>query len=200
MIGFSLLYLMVGAGCGAALSTRQKRVPLGDVGMLLVAWPLLAPMLLMTSEPARSDEFSRVMADARTGPLGPLLPDEQTVSDLAARLVAARERVAEIDLLLTQPGFDEAAALARAVQHRALGDDLAAEAADTQVTRLRGLRALRDRYRRELAGVTELLNQLKLQAQVARLAGDGGSSVRELTRELLARIEGIDRVVDSTST
>lgn len=44
---------------------------------------------------------------------------------------------------------------------------------------------------------SELLKQLRIQAEVVRLAGTTGESgVRELVGELLARVEGLDEVMD----
>ena len=44
--------------------------------------------------------------------------------------------------------------------------------------------------------VGELLAQLGTQAEVVRLAGVADASTAELVRELLARVEGLDQVLD----
>ena len=63
---------------------------------------------------------------------------------------------------------------------------------------IRRLRAIRDRYARELDEVGELLAQLTTQVEVVRLAGSADASAADLVRELLARVEGLDEMLDDT--
>lgn len=200
-----LLYVLVGAGCGiAVVALRGVRAPaLLDAAIVVPLWPLYGPFLLAAragaagvGEAAASDELLRALAKVRGTPVAAFLPDEDGARVLARRVALAGERIAEIDALLVQPEFSESDALARHEAYRERDARVAAAALE-RVKNIRRLRALRDRFSRELDQVAELLKQLRIQAEVVRLAGaTGDAGVRELVGELLARVEGLDEVMD----
>lgn len=197
-----LLYVMVGGGCAVTLlAVRGHAGPqVFDAAMLVPLWPLYGPFLLAQGAPLRADgsasaELLRSLAKARGTPMAAFLPDEAAGRALAQRIRSAGERIAEIDALLIQPEFSEDEALARADAFRERDERVAAAALE-RARNIRRLRALRDRFSRELDQVAELLKQLRIQSEVVRLAGAADDGVRELVHELLARVEGLDEVME----
>ncbi len=196
-LGF--LYLLIGVGCGGALLVRSRE-RLADAVLLFLLWPLYGPFILMRPDIGTSSgsdsQFLDALHRADGTPLSALLPDETTARALAARLAAASRKVAEIDGLLRQPDFSEEAAQSRANELEKSGDTFAASMAGTRVQHIRRLRALRDRFARELLEVGELLAQLRVQAELVRLAGAPDSGSRDLITLLLARVEGLGSILD----
>lgn len=200
-----MLYVLVGGGCAVALLAMRGRSGPAflDAAMLVPLWPLYGPFLvaqgnvpgLSEADATASAELLRSLAKARGTPMAAFLPDESAGRALAQRIRSAGERIAEIDALLEQPEFSETEALARADEFRER-DAAVADAALKRVHNIRRLRALRDRFSRELDQVSELLKQLRIQAEVVRLSGTSQDGVRELVQELLARVEGLDEVMD----
>ncbi len=183
LLSFASLYLLVGAGLATHRVVRGEATSkFGDAGLLLVFWPLYAPFLVQWQPeqapvPGVENEFLEALERASETPLGSLLPDRAQVRRLAEQLEAARLRADEIDALLLRPEFSE--------KNAPMG----------RVRKIRYLRELGERTRRELDEIRELLAQLRVQAEVVRLAGDVDGTTRELTVDLLARIEGMDRVL-----
>lgn len=207
----ALLYGLLGLACAGAALARGRATGL-DAALLLLFWPLHGPFLLFSSadappaphsplrapvEPAGPDQLDLMEAleRARQTPLGALLPDRDAATRLAQRLAQARARVLELDALLSRPDFSAQAAQARQDELRERGDDRAAAVARGRAQQLQRLRALRDRHERELNEVAELIAQLRVQAEVVRLVGDG-EDTRDLINELLHRIDGLDAVLD----
>jgi hypothetical protein len=197
-----LFYLLVGGGCGIAVVALKGASPPAflDAAIIVPLWPLYGPFLLaqtagVATDPAASNDVLRALAKVKGTPLAAFLPDETAGRALAQRIRGAGERIAEIDALLAQPEFSEADALARHDEFREK-DAQVAGAALKRVQNIRRLRALRDRFSRELDQVSELLKQLRIQAEVVRLSGTSQDGVRELVQELLARVEGLDEVME----
>ena len=134
---------------------------------------------------------------ARATPLGALLPDEPALHSLAQRLRVATAKIAEIEGLLQRPEFSEPATVARLEElRRRDATECALAAAGIRLQNIRRLRAMRDRFARELDEVGELLEQLTTQAEVVRLAGTADASSAELVREIVSRVEGLDQMLD----
>ncbi len=134
---------------------------------------------------------------ARGTPLGALLPDEPALHSLAQRLRVATAKIAEIEGLLQRPEFSEPATVARLEElRRRDATESALAAAGIRLQNIRRLRAMRDRFARELDEVGELLEQLSTQAEVVRLAGAADASSAELVREIVSRVEGLDQMLD----
>jgi hypothetical protein len=198
----TLIYLLVGLGCAIALAARGGALGprVLDASLALVLWPLIMPFALMRTSESRptapqsavESAFLDAIRRAASTPLGRLLPDADTARALGARLRAAAARVAEIDALLAQPDFSLERAHARRAELSQGGDRQALDAVDSRIQNLARLRALRDRFSRELDAVAELLAQLRIQAEVVRLAGGLDDDTRERVADLLSRVEGLD--------
>lgn len=196
---------IIGAGYAAigvvlavvlALGARSAR-GLADVVMLVVLWPLAAPLLLAGRQAPEPDEPELVSAIARASasPLASILPDAETARGLQARLHEAGARLVELDALLARPDFDPAGAERRAHELAARGATAAASTAQLRVRTLGQLRALRERYRAELDEVRELIAQLVTQAELVRLQPSAAHASSELVRELVARVEGLGELL-----
>lgn len=199
------LYLLVGGGCAAFVLVRAPAGSPRAADAVLVAalWPLYGPFLVLGSDPPSGAlrgevEFLVALRRAAATPLGKLLPDEATARALARRLRVAGGKVEEIDRLLTRPEFSESAALARSRELEAKGASARALAtAGNRIQNIRRLKGLRDRFARELDEVQELLAQLATQAEVVRLAGEPDAASRQLVRELVCRVEGLDEMFEA---
>jgi len=206
VLELAVLYGVIGVGCATVVLVRRS-LSWGsavDAVLLLGFWPLYGPFLLarVTVEPegGQSDgeiAFLSALRRAQGTPLADLLPDRETVAALGRRLRVAAGKVAEIDQLLRQPELCERAARKRLAQLAARGaSDNARATAAMRIQNIRRLRRLRDRFARELEEIEELLTQLRTQAEVVRLAGIPDREARELVAELVARVEGLDRMLD----
>lgn len=186
------LYLLTGAGLAVIVVARRglDRHTAVDGALLLVCWPLYAPFVYAARTPP-ADPLLAALAALRNGPLAPLLPDDDTLTRLAARLARATARAAELDALAARPDFDPALAEARADALAAHGQPGAADAARRTAAHLHRLRALQARAHAELAEVEERLRQLRAQAEVMRLSGDRGDAAA-LVGALATRIEALD--------
>lgn len=203
------LYLLVGGGCAAFVLVRAPAgTPRATDAVLVAAlWPLYGPFLVLGGDPLAGSargavrgevEFLVALRRAAATPLGKLLPDEATARALARRLRVAGGKVEEIDRLLTRPEFSEAAALARSRELEEKGASARALAtAGNRIQNIRRLKGLRDRFARELDEVQELLAQLATQAEVVRLAGEPDAASRQLVRELVCRVEGLDEMFEA---
>ncbi|MBI5478284.1 MAG: hypothetical protein HY906_05470 [Deltaproteobacteria bacterium] len=211
------VYLLVGFGCAvASLVHRRGSGAAGAAGdhasgpgraadalLLAVLWPLYGPFLLLKLKGAdhagtgAEATFVVALRRARGTALGALLPDESTVHGLGQRLRVAADKIAEIDGLLGRPEFSEPATVTRLEElKRRDATECALAAAGIRLQNIRRLRAMRDRFARELDEVGELLEQLTTQAELVRLAGSADASSAELVREIVSRVEGLDQMLD----
>jgi hypothetical protein len=55
---------------------------------------------------------------------------------------------------------------------------------------------MREQFGKEINQISELLTQLRIQAEVVRIAGASDDDTRELVGELVARIQGLDELLD----
>ncbi len=203
LLELAVLYGLIGVGCGLAAAVLRRGEPRRASDALLVAvlWPVYGPFLLASAKGMDAGEgpetdFLHALRLAEGTPLAPLLPDASTVRALTHRLREAASKVREIDALLRLPGYDVSEAAARAEQLQRAGSECALSAATMRVQNIRRLRGLRDRFARELEDLSELLAQLRTQADVVRLAGAPGADSRELVGQIIARVEGLDRMMD----
>lgn len=173
----AVVYVLIGSGAAIVMMVRGDRPNrILDAAILVPFWPLYAPFLLLVPQP------SGVVR---------ILPDEHV---LAARLSTVRDRIGEIDRLLERPEFSESVTVSRRKLLTESGDTRAAQAAEARLTNIRRVRALRDRYTRELTEVDELLAQLSVQSEVVRLAGNP-ASLDDLVQEIIHRVEGLDTIL-----
>jgi len=186
-------YLAVGAAIAVVASVLRRCRSTSDALMLVGMWPLWAPLTLARSEPDhREEELLGALARAQTSPLASVLPDADSARVLASRLREASVRLSDLDAVLARPDFDPGAAEQRACELTARGALAAAATTRLRVRTLGQLRTLRERYRRELDEVHELIAQLVTQAELVRLQPAIAHTSGELVRELVSRVEGLD--------
>ena len=199
----AFLYALVGIGCTFALIAARRRAtsPL-DAGLLTVFWPLYGPFILVQSAPHTQAESPSThhLADsirrAQRTPFGDLLPDPALAARLAERLDFAARKRDEIDHLLTLPDFSEADAETRREASLDRPDSRAAAVAHSRLSNIRRLRRMRDQFAMELDEIQSLITQLRVHAEVLRIAGVHGAEGQDLVDELIARVEGLDAVLD----
>ncbi len=192
-------YGYLAIGVAIAIGMRfVRRTTITDTALLVALWPLWAP-LLVAHQHQQGDherELLSALSRAQASPLAQVLPDAETARVLAARLREASTRLDELEAVLGRPDFDPAAAEKRAAELAARGATAAAATAQLRVRTLGQLRNLRVRYRSELDEVHELIAQLVAQAELVRLQPAIAHSSRELVRELVTRVEGLDDLFD----
>ena len=204
-----ILYILLGVGCVVALLVmRRGQARILDLALLAVAWPLYAPFILARDmeeadfsapkahEPSGGQDLLDALRRAGGAPLAQLLPDVATGQRLAARLDVATRRVDAIDALLGQEQYSERLAVERQQQLLASGDARAAAMVDSRLQIIRRLRKMREQFGKEINQISELLTQLRIQAEVVRIAGASDDDTRELVGELVARIQGLDELLD----
>jgi hypothetical protein len=192
--GLGIGYLAVGAVLALALAGIKRRTSFGDALWIVGLWPLYAPLSLAradTAEDHREAELLAALARAKASPLAGVLPDAESVRVLGERLREAGARLVDLDEVLARPDFDPEAVSQRAAELSARGAIAAAATAQLRVRTLGQLQALRERYRRELDEVAELIAQLVTQAELVRLQPAIAHTSGELVRELVARVEGL---------
>jgi hypothetical protein len=186
-------YLGIGAVIALVLALALRRQTAADSLLLVVLWPLWAPLMVAQrhSQGDHERELLSALARAQASPLAQVLPDAETARVLAARLREATERLDELDTLLGRSDFDPAVVEVRAKELASRGAIAAAATAQLRVRTLGQLRDLRVRYRFELDEVAELIAQLVTQAELVRLQPSIAQSSGELVRELVSRVEGL---------
>ncbi|MBA3452519.1 MAG: hypothetical protein H0T42_05410 [Deltaproteobacteria bacterium] len=188
----ALGYAAIGVAVAIGLAIAGRRPTAGDVLLLTAVWPLAGPMILFGDRERCDDhELVSALARASASPLASILPDAETARVLQARLREASARLADLEDVLARPDFDPAAAQRRASELTARGATAAAATAGLRVRTLGQLRELRERYRRELDEVRELMAQLVTQAELVRLQPSIAQASSELVRELVDRVEGL---------
>lgn len=209
LLELGVLYALIGVGCAVATLVRSptdRRVArVTDAVLVAGLWPLYGPFLLLQGSagtarltPTDNEEaFLAALRRARGTTLSVLLPDDAQARALAARLRVAAGKVAEIDALLQTPEFSERDALQRQRDLTSKGaSECAQSTAGMRLQNIRRMRALRDRFARELEEVGELLMQLRTQADLVRIAGGPDPGSRDLIDEIVSRVEGLDRMMD----
>lgn len=188
-LGYAGIGLVI--AIGAMFARQRPSAP--DVVLLVLLWPIAAPMVLFghRTDDAGEGELVSALARAQDSPLASVLPDAETARVLQGRLREAGARMVELDAVLARPDFDPSAAERRATELSARGATAAAATAQLRVRTLGQLRALRERYRTELDEVRELIAQLVTQAELVRLQPSIAHASGELVRELVSRVEGL---------
>ncbi len=194
-------YVALGALLALAIAAVRRRLSTGDGLLIVILWPLYAPLALSrSSDDPREAELLAALERTKDSPLAGVLPDAESAHVLGSRLREAGQRLVELDAILARPDFDVAAAEARASDLKARGAVAAAATVELRIKTLGQLRALRERYRSELDEVGELIAQLVTQAELVRLQPAIAQSSGELVRELVARVEGLGDLFAYQST
>lgn len=210
------IYVIAGLACAVAIYRTAPQRGLAGLASALVAvplWPLWAPIALTAkrgapeeptkanarpAEPevaasvARIDAALREAMEACAGSsLAALLPREAADRILnEVRRAAARH--AEIGALLAREGFDIRAAEARLADLTREGaSPRAISTARLHLDYVRRLQALRERDARALDELSDLVQALRAQLTLARLAGSQPEGAGGIVSELWARVEGL---------
>jgi len=185
-------YVALGAVIALVVAAVKRTLSPGDALLLVAMWPLYAPLsFARAGESGREGELVAALERAKASPLASVLPDAESARLLGARLREAGARLAELDELLARPDFARATVEQRAAELSARGANAAAATTQLRLRTLDQLHALRERFRRELDEVGELIAQLVTQAELVRLQPAIAESSGELVRELVARVEGL---------
>ena len=185
----SILYVLVGVGCASAVVAQARAQRALDALLVLLFWPLYGPFLLLGARVAAGPHAGR-SASALDG----LTAGPELLAELEGRVAAAERRLAEIDGMLARPELSEVEATRRELERAEAGDGVGEKLARGRLSAIRRLRALRQRFSRELEQVRELTLQLRLQGELVKLAGDPDGSTRELLAELTLRVECLDEI------
>jgi hypothetical protein len=184
LLELALLYVLIGVGA-CALSARRGRGGAGDLALMLLLWPMLAPVLLTAPGPGGPPQAGEApelagLLDALRSVQGtrvaPLLPAPDRLAPLGSRLRALELRAGELEEVLRQ--------------RQVSGEDPEEAASHGR------LAAMLEETRREREGLVALCRRLRAQILVVRFSGADEGDVRELAAELLGRVEGARAAVD----
>ncbi|AUX34128.1 MULTISPECIES: hypothetical protein [Sorangium] len=214
----SILYLLAGLACAVAVyrasrdrGDARRRAAL-SAALCVPLWPIWAPVALTAGRGAASDRpdggagtaAARVQGALREGvsacagtSFEALLSREAAVR-IEAEVARAAARHAELDALLRQGGFDEAAAAARVAEiERDGAGGRALATAHLHLENIRRLRAMRDHDARALEELADLVQALRTQLVLARFAGSSVEGVGGIVSEVWARVEGLGAAIDA---
>ncbi|MFO0588699.1 MAG: hypothetical protein U0441_14210 [Polyangiaceae bacterium] len=211
------IYLIAGLACAVAIYRTAPDRSLSSVASALIAvplWPLWAPIALTAkrgspTEPAYSGKarpaepevaasvaridaaLHEAMEACAGSSLATLLP--QTAADrILAEVRRAAARHAEIGALLAREGFDLRAAEARLAElTKTDASPRAISTARLHLDYVRRLQALRERDAKALDELSDLVQALRAQLTLARLAGSQPEGAGGIVSELWARVEGL---------
>lgn len=163
LLAFFSVYLLGGVGCVLFASIRCKRRNLLDLVSMLLLWPLCAPFLFASMEPAHTRSTRQ-------------RPPEAEMRVLSKHCEDLKTRVGEIDGLLghdkwkrdvvtsKRAGLDPSSPATRA----------ALEALSLQLEHIERLHFLRKVHQAELEETQALLDQLQSQEELSRFLGAPG--------------------------
>ncbi|WP_437949445.1 hypothetical protein WME98_00745 [Sorangium sp. So ce296] len=214
----SVLYLLAGLACAVAVyrasrdrGDARRRAAL-SAALCVPLWPIWAPVALTAG---RGDGGGRPDGDAGTaaarvqgalregvsacaGTSFEALLSRDAAARIEAEVARAAARHAELDALLRQGGFDEAAAAARVAEiERGGAGGRALATAHLHLENIRRLRAMRDRDARALEELADLVQALRTQLVLARFAGSSVEGVGGIVSEVWARVEGLGAAIDA---
>ena len=205
LLDLGVLYLIVGVGCAVVVYRRTGRG--ASAALALPLWPIWAPIALIDDAPPRSagsdrvarieEQLGQAVAAARGSAWSVLLPDD-AVRRLRAEIALVVRRIAELDEVLAQPGFDLSGAERRVSELSGRGTSRRAlETAVLHRNNVARIQAMRDRSERALEELGELVGALRSQLVLARYAGSSPEGVGGIVTELWARVEGLADVMDT---
>lgn len=209
LLDLTVLYLVVGAGCAVVVYRRtsgSRRRRATSAAVTLPLWPLWAPIALMPDTPPRSEATGRAarieaeLAQAERAAAGSpfeVLLTAESARRISDELRGALNRIAELDGVLAQPGFDLGEADARMSALTASGSRRALETAVLHRNNVARIHSLRDRQVRAIEELGELVGALRSQLVLARYAGSSPEGVGGIVTELWARVEGLSEAMDA---
>ncbi|MCB9592957.1 MAG: hypothetical protein H6719_09520 [Sandaracinaceae bacterium] len=210
LVDLALLYTIVGAGC-AAVVYRKSRGPvrrrLGSAAIALPLWPIWAPIALIPDAAPRSratdraarieTELAQAVTAASDSPFEVLLSQE-AAERIRTEVRDALQRIAELDEVLEQPGFDRREAEERVARLSDTGaSKRALRTAVLHRDNVLRIEALRDKHVRALEELGELVGALRSQLVLARYAGSAPEGVGGIVSEMWARVESLGEVMDA---
>ncbi|XXX72395.1 hypothetical protein WMF30_32585 [Sorangium sp. So ce134] len=209
----TVLYLIAGLACAVAVfraSPEGRRRAALSAALCVPLWPIWAPVALTArrAEPgggpgtaaaaARVQGALREGVSACAGTSFEALLSREAAARIEAEVTRAAARHAELDALLQQSGFDEAAAAARVAEiERGGAGGRALATAHLHLENIRRLRAMRDRDARALEELADLVQALRTQLVLARFAGSSVEGVGGIVSEVWARVEGLGAAIDA---
>lgn len=209
LIDLAILYGIAGLGCASLVFRRTRGSSGRRMASALLAvplWPVWTPLAIVPDPPRHTAargrvtrleaELDRALAAAAGSPFSILLSEE--AGDRVRReLRQLADRIAELDAVLAQPGFDLAAAERRVTQLESEGSPTALRTAVLHRDNVARLESLRERSARSLEEVGELVGALRSQLVLARYAGSSPEGVGGIVTELWARVEGLGEAMDA---
>lgn len=211
----AIIYLVLGLACAVAVyrtAPKPGAAALASAALAVPLWPLWGPVALTSSrrpfpvpqtEPvARSSPLgataARIEAALREGveacvgtSLEPLLPRD-AADRIAAEAHRAAARHAELGALLARDGFELDAAEKRLVElTQAEASPRVVSTARLHVDNVRRIAALRDRDACALDELLCLVQALRTQLVVAKVAGSQAEGAGGIVSDLWARVEGL---------
>lgn len=211
----SVLYLIAGLAFAVAVyraSPEGRRRAALSAALCVPLWPIWAPVALTArrAEPggapgsaaaaARVQGALREGVSACAGTSFEALLSREAAARIEAEVARAAARHAELDALLRQGGFDEAAAAARVAEIErggGAGSGRALATAHLHLENIRRLRAMRDHDARALEELADLVQALRTQLVLARFAGSSVEGVGGIVSEVWARVEGLGAAIDA---
>ncbi len=215
IIDLALIYTVVGAGCAAVVYRRAQGSPrrrLASAALALPLWPIWAPIALLpdtvpgtrASRQRARDRAARIEAElgqavsaASDSPFEVLLP-RRAADRIRGEVDEALRRIAELDAVLDEPGFDRQEAEQRVRELSANGaSKRALKTAVLHRDSVARIEALRDRQVRALEELGELVGALRSQLVLARYAGSSPEGVGGIVSEMWTRVESLSEVMDA---
>lgn len=209
LVDLAVLYGLAGLGCAALVYRRSRGSPrrrVASAALALPLWPVWAPLALVPDPPPRVPATGRVarieaelehaLAASRGSPFAILL-SEDAAERIRQEVRLAASRIAELDEVLAQPGFDRAEADRRVGALTVEGSPRALRTAVLHRDSVAQLEGVRERYARAIDELGELVAALRSQLVLARFAGSSPEGVGGIVTELWARVEGLGEVMDA---
>lgn len=209
LVDLATLYAVAGLGCAVLVFKRTRgarRHRFTSAAIALALWPLWAPLALVADPPRRTPardrvariegELDRAAAAAAGSPFAVLFSPD-AADRIRHELRELAHRIAELDAVLAQPGFDLAEAERRVTRLEEHASPTAVRTAVLHRDNVGRLEALRDKNARALEELGELVGALRSQLVLARYAGSSPEGVGGIVTELWARVEGLGEAMDA---
>lgn len=202
-----VVYGLLGLACAVAVIHRAEVRGAATVASALAAlllWPLWAPFALAPARRRGDDEVvrrvERALAEAVEAARGTAMSElfnEATARRVAAEVTRVAGRLRELRALADDRSFDLEASARRLAELEASGaSERTVATARMQHGSLERLARLRASDTRALVEVAELLEALRTQLVLSRLAGSNADSATEMVSEVWCRLEGLGAALD----
>lgn len=211
---FLVLYALVGLACGIAAYRRApQRGPSALVSAVVTVplWPLWAPFALApagagvkSTRPLSTPILGRVeraLAESVAAVAGTPMSEmftQRTAARIQAEVERVAARLADLDALAAQRGYDRVASGQRLDELEKGGaPERAVATARLQHESLVRLAEMRESDARALDELAELLEVLRTQLVLARFEGSPADDAGMIVTEVWARLEGLGAVTEA---